>query len=215
VVETRSVTVSAAENPGAAAPSRREAAPPEAVTIDLRESRPSPGLPRFPRPPSRHTFSAGGYASFTGPPGLANRAVVRRVDASGEQHDVEFDSAELAPEDLFALTLLRPGTYAMRNVLGDHSGRIVVTYPVLSDTRYRPGDPVEVRAGEAGFDPESLEVGPGQGIVFRLGTRSRITVDLVDPDDGPGDGELVRRPRAGWRAPRRPEGASDDARDGG
>jgi hypothetical protein len=219
VVETRSVTVSPPSgtrgiDDGGSVP-RMDVDQPEAVTIDLRESQPGPGLPRPARPPSRLTLSAGGFAAFTGPPGVANRAVVHRVDTAGERQGVEFDTAELGPDDIFALTLLRPGTYGMRNAMGDQAGRIVVTYPVVGDVRYRPADPVDVRVADSGFDPEAVSIGPGQGIVFRIGTRSRLTVDLLEPDDGPGEAVDRGRRKARWRAPRQPGGDPDEARESG
>ncbi len=219
-VESRSLTllpgVQAAGADAAAAP-RAGSHPPESVTIDLRDSQTGPGVPRpAARPPSRITLPAGGYAAFTAPPGVANRAVVRRVGTAGEQQDVEFDTAELGPEDVFALTLLRPGTYAVRNAVSNQTGRIVVTYPVVGDVPYRPADAVDVRVEGAGFDPADVTVGPGQGVVFRVGTRSRITIDLTEPDDGPGDAERPRRPLARWRAGSRPDGdrEGDDVAEG-
>jgi hypothetical protein len=218
VVETRSLTLSHSEtrggDSGTTSP-RTGANAPETVTIDLRDSQPSPGLPRRARPPSRLTLPAGGYAAFTGPPGLVNRAVVRPVDAAGEQQDVVFDTAELGSDDVFAVTLVRPGTYAMRNALGDQTGRIVVTYPVVGDVPYRPADPVDVRVADSGFDPEAVTIGPGQGIIFRVSTRSRLTVDLVEPDDGPGQTVRETRSKARWRAPRRPGGDPEAPRESG
>jgi hypothetical protein len=217
VVETRSLTLSPSETRGDSRGTspRAHVATAETVTIDLRDSQPSPGLPRHARPPSRLTLPAGGYAAFTGPPGVVNRAVVRSVDAAGEQQDVVFDTAELGPDDFFAVTLVRPGTYAMRNALGAQTGRIVVTYPVVGAVPYRPADPVAVDVADSGFEPEAVTIGPGQGIIFRVGTRSRVTVDLVEPDDGPGETVRETRSKARWRAPRRPGEDSEAPRESG
>jgi hypothetical protein len=218
VVETRSLTVLPAEAPvseSAATSPGPGVHPPEAITIDLRDSEPGPGLSRVAEQPSRLTIPAGGYAAFTGPPGLVNRAVVRRVDAAGDKENVEFDTAELGPDDVFALTLVRPGTYAVRDAVGDHTGRIVVTYPVVGDVPYRPADPVDVRVEDSGFNPGDVTIGPGQGTVFRIGTRSRVSVDLLEPDDGPRETGRALRWRAGWRAPLRQGGDPDGTRDKG
>jgi hypothetical protein len=111
----------------------------------------------------------------------AGAFVARRADDA----EPAFDSSRLTEADVFALTLVRPGTYAMRNELGGAEGRIVVTYPVVGDAPYRPPAPAEVTAAEGRFAPDELVLGPGQGIIFRIATPSRIRVELLEPDDGP------------------------------
>lgn len=210
VAETRSMLVSPA-----AAADRDSGSPvgetgrlrlPDAMTIDLTDSRPVPGRPVPLRPTSRLTMPAGGYAAFTGAVGRANRALVRRVTSTGSEEEVEFDTEKLGGDDVFAVTLVRPGSYAVRNSVGGHEGRIVVTYPVIGDVPYRPADPLEVRVTDTGLDPKAVTIGPGQGVIFRIDAPSRITVDLVEPDDGPGDDPRRPRPARRWRPPRRPGG---------
>jgi hypothetical protein len=103
--------------------------------------------------------------------------------------DVEFDSRRLGEADTFAVTLVRPGLYAVRNTLGNAEARIVVTYPVVGDRPYRPADPVTVLCTKKGFDPEHLEIGPAQALIFRFETAARLAVELLEPDDGPKAGQ--------------------------
>jgi hypothetical protein len=97
------------------------------------------------------------------------------------------------------VTLVRPGLYAVRNTLAKAKaeGRIVVTYPVVGERPYRPADPVDVVCTKKGFDPERLEIGPAQGIIFRFQTAAHLLVELLEPDDGPKAG-----PRGRWSGAR-------------
>jgi hypothetical protein len=170
------------------------------VTVDVGDSRPRPGRPAPPCQPSRLTLAEGGYACFTAAPGRGNRAMVRRA-GGGPDGEVMFDTQRLGADDVFAVTLVRPGTYAIRDTVQGTEGRVVVTYPVIGDKPYRPADPVEVHARGGGLDPASVTIGPGQGLLVRVADASRITVDLLEPDDGP-HGDPGPRPRGSWKPPR-------------
>jgi hypothetical protein len=135
---------------------------------------------------------------FTAPKGRAHRAVVRRAGTAGESEEAEFDTVRLSAADTFAVTITRPGRYSMKNNVTDHQGSIVVNYPVLGDKPYRPAEPATVECTEAGFTPNSVTSGPGQGVIFLIRTTADITVRLEEPDDGPGDSTRVR-PRAALR----------------
>jgi len=86
---------------------------------------------------------------------------------------------------VFGLTLIRPGRYALQNTIARTKAEIVVTYPKVGKTPYRPADPLQVEATKDGFGEPTFTLGPGQGMVFRFRTESRIQIDLVEPDDGP------------------------------
>ncbi len=101
----------------------------------------------------------------------------------------EFDTRRLSPGDQVAMTLLRPGSYRVR--AGDAEGKLVVTYPVRGREPYRPGPAVRVVARGGRLEPETVEVGPAQPVVFELTAGGRVVVDLVEADDRPRD---VRRP---------------------
>jgi hypothetical protein len=176
---------------------------PDGVLVDVGDAQPRPGRPAPPRRPGRISMTEGDYASFTAAPGRGARAVVRRAGGAEGEEKVEFDTETLGAEDVFAVTLVRPGTYSLRDTIQKSEGRIVVTYPVIGDTPYRPADPVEIRAAGAGFSPDSVTLGPGQGLIVRIENASRITVDLVKPDEGP-HGRSGPTPKGHWRQPRRP-----------
>lgn len=98
-----------------------------------------------------------------------------------------YDTRRLEQGDIFAVTLIRPGEYAISNQDTKSEGRVVVSYPVIGAQPYRPPSPVFVDCGEKGFDPQRIELKPAQGIVFRVLVPSRIKIKLIRPDDGPKD----------------------------
>jgi hypothetical protein len=146
-------------------------------------------------------LNAKGHAVFQAPEGAEGYAVV--AEAAGPGGPAPFDSRQLGGDDLFAVTLIRPGTYTMTNLLTGAEGRITVAYPTVGDRPYQPPDPVSVECTKQGFAPDTIDLQPAQGIIFRFGTPSRIKIDLVEPLDrpaGPAE-ERGRRRVAHWRRP--------------
>lgn len=141
-----------------------------------------------------------GYAVFhvsAGGGGYAVR-VGRAVEDPKQQN--QFDSRELKNEDIFSAVILRPGTYSATNILGGaekKKGRITVSYLQPGKTAYRPPSPVKVECSDRGFEPGSVEIQPGQAVLFHVAVPSRIKLELVKADDGPGD--RPGRVRPGWR----------------
>ena len=138
----------------------------------------------------------GGYVVFHVSRGPGGYAV--RMGRLTEPEMPVFDSAELEGDDLFAVTLIRPGTYSVRNLATKARGEIVVAYPRVGKEAHRPPEPVEITCTERTLRPAKINIQPAQGQVYRFRTPSRIMIELVNPDDGPKGGG----PTAGWR--RRP-----------
>jgi hypothetical protein len=69
-----------------------------------------------------------GYAVFHVSRGAGGFAV-RVGKVPGEYETKFFDSRELREGDLFAATLIRPGTYSVTNVKTGARGEVVVAYP--------------------------------------------------------------------------------------
>jgi hypothetical protein len=95
-----------------------------------------------------------------------------------------FDSRELTEGDIFAVTMIRPGTYSVTNVHADTRGEIVVTYPKLGKVPYRPSNPITIDCTKKAFNRKEIKIAPAQGQVYHIKTRSRIKIELLRPDDG-------------------------------
>jgi hypothetical protein len=148
-----------------------------AVSVDLfKLARAGATLPELPG------LATAGWLSFTSAQPLPDHHIVLRAAEGGED---EFDSRKLGERSRFALTLIRPGRYSLQNTLGDTKAEIVVSYPQVGKTPYRPPEPLQVEVTKEGFGQSSFPLSPGQGIVFRFATESRIQIELVEPDDGP------------------------------
>lgn len=158
------------------------------------------GAPRF-------TVGVRGYTLFYS--SIAGAFSVR-VNRVGEER-VLFDSRELQDGDLFAATLIRPGSYAVTNVPARSQGGVLVAYPEARRVGEPPPAPVTIDATSGaltvtdgrGARLDRLAIQPGQGQIYRIRTPSRIRLELVEPDDGPGG-----RPAGGvttWRRQRGPQ----------
>lgn len=128
---------------------------------------------------------------------------VVRVGRVDKQDEAVFDSVRLDGDDLFAVTLIRPGTYAVRNPISGAHGEIAVAYPKAGKQAYRPSEPVTIECTDKGFRPAKIKLQAAQGQVYRFGTPSRIQIELVAPDDGPAGGEPPKGPRRTRTKPRR------------
>lgn len=121
----------------------------------------------------------GGYVTFH--VGSGNRKWSTVVHRAGG--DVEFDSTRLGKGDLFAGTVMRPGTYSVRNGDGKESTKLTVGYVRPGKEAFRPGEPVHVHmTGKA--SRASHRVAPTQGLVFEITEPTRVVIDLLKPDDG-------------------------------
>lgn len=170
--------------------------PPSSARVDLSWVRRGLRERLHPGQGERSLVAREGYVLFSNAEQATGYAV--RVTRP-EQPEVVFDTRELGADDLFAVTVVRPGTYTVANTLTGAEGQVTVAYPTVGDAPYRPPDPVPVVCRADGFDPRSVDLQPAQGLIFSFEVSSRILITLAEPDDGPAE----RRPRAAtWRRPR-------------
>jgi len=170
-------------------PGERAAAPQDAVSVDL-----SKLVRTGPTPPEAPTRTAGWISFTSSQPVRGHHVVVRRAKGHGDEAEV-FDSRRLGRRSVFAVTLLQPGRYSLRNAIGGAKAEIVVSYPRVGDAPYRPPAPLQIEVTEDGFGAQRFTLSPAQGMVFRFRAESRIQIELVEPDEGPGPAP-TRRPRA-------------------
>jgi hypothetical protein len=141
-----------------------------------------------------------GYAVFrvSGGAGGFSVHVQRAVD---EANPKIFDSRELQDGDIFSAIIIRPGTYSVENLLTKAKAELKVAYPKLGTTAYRPPGPLTAECARHSIDPAKLDLQPGQGVNFHAKAPSRIKIELVKADDGPGRHEPAR---SGWKKPTLP-----------
>lgn len=135
-----------------------------------------------------------GYAVFHVTQGAGGYSVNVRK-AQEDPHTKVFDSRKLDAGDIFSAIVMRPGVYAVSNLLTQAKGELVVSYPKVGKTAYRPPNPVVVECGSA-IEPRRVELQPGQGLNFHLKEAARIKIELIKPDDGPNESQTSGR--SGW-----------------
>jgi hypothetical protein len=144
---------------------------------------------------NRFAVNTKGYALFRVSSGSGGFSLHLRRAAENPEEKV-FNSQELGDGDVFSAVILRPGTYSVVNRLAKSKAEVIVPYPEVGKTAYRPPEPVRVHVGREGFKPSRVELKPGQGLLFDVEVPARIVIGLLRPDDGPGDRR--QRPPRGW-----------------
>ncbi len=138
-----------------------------------------------PEPGQHFVVNPKGYAVFyvsSGPGGYAVH--VGTVEAGPKPKS--FDSRELREGDLFSATLLRPGKYAVTNVNTRSKLDVEVAYPRIGKTAYDPPEPVKIECTSDAMRAGHTKLQPAQGQLYHFKTPSRIRIELVEPNDGPG-----------------------------
>ena len=149
-------------------------------------------------PGGRFAVNPRGYVLFH----VSSGAGGYRVRVGRGLDEIVFDSGRLEGEDVFAVTLIRAGTYSVRNVATDATAEIVVARARRRGGEGRtPLEPVTIECTEKGFRPAKIRIQPAQGQVYRFRTPSRIVIELVAPE-APG-AEGPPRPRRSVRPPHR------------
>lgn len=129
-------------------------------------------------------LNPGGYAVFHVSTGAGGYAIeIRKI---GREHGgvKVFDSRELKDEDIFAATVLRPGTYYITNVNTDAKAELVVAYPEIGKIPRQP-ETVQIECTRNALAPDKIRINPTQGLLFRFKTTSRIKIELIEPEDRP------------------------------
>lgn len=160
------------------------------------------------RPPSFAMTSKGYLVLYVSEGAGGFHVVLDKLGAEKRNEDKRrraFDSRQLGREDVFIVSLLRPGRYEMTDQTSRSEGRVTVAYPKPQRQPYVPPDPEKVAVTEKGFRPAELELRAAQSIVFTLGVQeASLRVQLVEPDDGPG-GKGEGHGKTRWTNPLRPE----------
>jgi hypothetical protein len=124
---------------------------------------------------AHYAIREGGVMGFAVGLGVGRYAVVIGHTAGGGSRTVLDSRGQLPAGDLFAVTLITPGTYRATNLNTQARLPITVAMPGRGEP-YSPARPTLVRAGDHGFDPAAAHILAGQSIVFLAETPARFLV---------------------------------------
>lgn len=122
-----------------------------------------------------YAIREGGVMGFAAGLGAGRYAVVIGHTAGGGSRTVLDSRGQLPAGDLFAVTLIIPGTYRATSLASQARLPITVARPGR-DEPYSPARPTMVRAGDHGFDPAEAHILAGQSIVLLAETPARFLV---------------------------------------
>jgi hypothetical protein len=126
--------------------------------------------------------SSKGYVLFYASRNDGGFSIVAGLDGAPE---ASFDSTCLGKGDLFAVTLLAPARYEMRNDAGKARGRIAVKLDTKAARHLANLGPVDVGVTRSAFSPAEVQTVSGQAIVFRIADAARIVIEQTgEPPDG-------------------------------
>ena len=130
---------------------------------------------------AQYAVREGGVMGFHADQGIGRYAVVISHTAGGGSRTVLDSRGQLPAGDLFAVTLITPGTYRATNLTTQARLPITVAMPGRGEP-YRPARPTLVRAGDHGFDPAAAQILAGQSIVLLAETPARFLVEPAPSD---------------------------------
>ena len=125
---------------------------------------------------AHYAVREGGVMGFHVGQGIGRYAVVIGHTAGGGSRTVLDSRGQLPAGDLFAVTLITPGTYRATNLTTQARLAITVAMPGRGEP-YRPARPTLVRAGDHGFDPAAAHILAGQSIVLLAQAPARFLVE--------------------------------------
>ena len=148
-------------------------------------------------------LAAGGVLGFYVSKGTSHYTVtLTRI--IGEKRETVLDNATGLPAgDFFAVTLVRPGAYAVTNPMG--SGRSMVKVEAPSREGYRADQVAMFQVKGDAFEPAEAAILSGQSLLFQCETAAHIVVESVDA--GPTERRATRdgeRPKYTVRKRRSP-----------
>jgi hypothetical protein len=162
-----------------------------AAAITLKGKEGISGASRGKREEQAGTLSPKGYVLFHASSGSGYSVIV--ADSLGR---VVFNSAKLGNGDLFAVSLLEPGGYSMKNSIDSSGGDISVTLPEKMFGKLREVETKYVDVSEKKLDPQRIDLISSQGLVFRIKSPARIVI--AKEADVQKAGKIKSKPMIRW-----------------
>lgn len=132
----------------------------------------------------RYLLSENGYALFYTSKGAGGYSV-KTHPISGDKNDRSelFDSTALNKDDLFGITLLRPGDYSLRDAKSKLECKIHVEAVKPGKEAYRPPEALHIDAQIIKKSGGQLKLMQAQGLVVRCEGLSRIVIEYQGSSD--------------------------------
>lgn len=125
-----------------------------------------------------------GYGLFYAGNGSGGYSVkVHPLSAEKCDHAEIFDSTALTNDDLFGITLLRPGDYLLRDAKNKIECKIHVAEVKPGKEPYRPPEALHVDAESIKKAGAQLKLLQAQGLVVRCAGFSRIVIEYKSPTE--------------------------------
>ena len=137
-------------------------------------------------------LSPKGYVLFHASSGSGHSVIVS--DSLGR---VVFNSTKLGNGDLFAVSLLEPGSYSMKNSIDSSGGEITVSLPEKMFGRLAELETKYVDVSEKKLDPQHIDLISSQGLVFRIKSPARVVI--TKEADMQKAGRIRSKPMISWR----------------
>ncbi|MCG8604665.1 hypothetical protein MJD09_06655 [bacterium] len=120
-------------------------------------------------------ISPKGYALFYASRGTGFSVRVGKL----ESRKPDFNSERLTSGDLFALSLLEPTKYSLRDTQSNAEGEIEVVFTARHAKRLPSLQPIRVEVTDSGFTPSNLKLVSTQGLVFQIQDKSRVLIEKL------------------------------------
>ena len=148
-----------------------------------------------------YRLAAGGVMGFYASEGTG-RYTVRISQIQEREKQTLLDNTEVVPAgDLFAVTLVRPGTYEVSNEDGKAVCTVEVSLP--QGEKHRTEEAVVIEVGEGGsYKPRTARLLAGQTVVFHCTAPARIRLTLAKENRPPQ--RPIERPTHRFTRPTRP-----------
>lgn len=132
-----------------------------------------------------------GYAVFYTGSGSGGFSV-KSYFLTGKEPELVFDSQHLNKDDLFGITLIRPGIYKLENAEKKISSVISVLPVKPGKTRYLPPDAVHLELDKLKALKDGISVQQAQGLVFRASGNDRFVIELAEtPEEKQSAGKVA------------------------
>lgn len=125
-------------------------------------------------------LNEGGYGLFYVGSGSGGYSVLT-TPLNRKDKDV-FDSTALGNDDLFGITLLRPGQYTLIENSQDIKIGLEVEAAKAGNKAYTPPEPVHLEAKNL-KKSKNVKLKSAQGLIYKASGKDNITIELIKPAD--------------------------------